>query len=170
MGKRLTIFWVMVIVAVVAIDLGAVRGVFAKSDINTNFIAMFILGTVPMANVLVAALFAGHQCRRYRPFLRGFEASGATALVIYVAAIWSSSWAIERIFLHPLLQPLHDNLTSKPNQTLWEFTIGFIVILISGAAILALPQLAFALIGGFIFHKIAAQRTLVKEIPRSSRP
>jgi hypothetical protein len=158
MGKRSTIFWVMVIVAVVAIDLGAVRGVFAKSDLNTNFIVMFILGTVPMANVLVAGLFAGHQCRRYPPFLRGFEASGATALVIYVAAIWMSSRAIERIFLSPLLQPLAENLRSKPNTTLWEIIIGFIVILISGAAILALPQLAFAFIGGFIFHKIAAQK------------
>jgi hypothetical protein len=170
MGKRLTIFGVMVIVAVVAIDLGAVRGVFAKSDINTNFIAMFILGTVPMANVLLAGLLAGHQRRRYPPFLRGFEASGATALVIYVAAIWRSSWTIERVFLRPLLQPLHDYLLSRPNTTPWEIIIGFIVILISGAAILALPQLAFASIGGFIFHKIGAQRTLVKELSRSSRP
>ena len=30
--------------------------------------------------------------------------------------------------------------------------------------------IAFAFIGGFIFQKIVAQRTLVKEIPRSSRP
>ena len=59
MGKRLTIFCIMVIVGVVAIDLGAVHNVFAESDINTNFVSMFILGTVPMFNVLMAGLFVG---------------------------------------------------------------------------------------------------------------
>ena len=170
MGKRLTIFCIMVIVGVVAIDLGAVRNVFAKSDINTNFVPMFILGTVPMFNVLMAGLFVGYKCRRYPPFLQGFEASGATALVIYVAAIWRHSWAIELNFLRPLLQPLYDYLLSKPKMNFWEITSGFIVLLISGAAVLTLPQLAFAFIGGFTLHKIAAQTTLVKEIPRSSGP
>jgi hypothetical protein len=162
MGKGLTIFWVMVIVAVVSIDLASVRSMFTSSNINIHFSIMFIMGAVPMANVLVAGLFAGRQCRRYPPFLRGFEASGATALVIYVAAIWMSSQAIERIFLSPLLQPLADYVRTNPHATLWEIAIVVILIFSSGPAILAVPQLTFAFIGGSIVHKIAAQRTLVK--------
>jgi hypothetical protein len=156
----------MVIVAIVAIDFGAVRAMFTSTGIGTHFIMMLIMGTLPMANVLLAGFLAGHLRGRYTPFLTGFEASGATALVIYLASIWRFSHAIERIFLSPLLQPMVDNLRRKPHAAPWDIAI----IYISGAAILALPQLGFALIGGSHFHTIAAVRTRVKEIPPSSCP
>ena len=149
MPKRLTILWAMVIVAVVAIDFGAVRAFFTQS--LHHVVSMLILGALPMGNVLVVAhLISGRRCS-YSPFLSGFKAAGATALVVYIASICWSSEAVERL-TSPLVQPLVDDLRRRPHPSTWDIA----TIYLLDAALFTLPQLAFALLGGYLLRRRVA--------------
>ena len=78
---RFRIAWVMVFVAIAALDFGAIRAVF---DRNSRTSYLLGIGALPMANVLVVGLLIGHRRRGSRRFLLGFEAFGAMALAVYV--------------------------------------------------------------------------------------
>lgn len=104
----------------------------------------FLLGTLPMAIIVATAVVIGQLRPGTSPFLRGFEAFGAMALVAYAALILSSGPAALHHYFALLDEP-------------WDKTIGgaasFLSDLISPfvlVIILGLPQLAFALIGGFL--------------------
>jgi hypothetical protein len=78
----------MVLTAIAALNLGAMRAVF---DHRGPVSGMLAIGALPMANVLAFGLVVGCLQRGSRPFLAGFEAIGALALAFYVAAIGSPS-------------------------------------------------------------------------------
>ena len=74
---RIRIGWVMVAVAVAALSFGAIRAIFAATG---QILSPWVVGTLPMANVLGVGLLIAQQRPRYYPFLLGFEAFGAMAL------------------------------------------------------------------------------------------
>jgi len=131
----------MVAVAIAALDFGAIRAMSVfdnqqKSDLSVG-------GALPMANVLAVGLLIGRRRPGNRPFLLGFEAFGVMALAVYVALVSFSPQT-----MHPYLDPVFE-----PIKT----TIGYdridvlaVTLCSVGAVMLGLPQLALALVGGFL--------------------
>ncbi len=84
---RFRIAWLMAIVAIAALNFGAIRALVNlqfRAHINgfprlAQIIGALILGALPMATVLVFGLLIGTRRRALRPLLLGFEMSGATA-------------------------------------------------------------------------------------------
>ena len=74
MVPRFRIAWVMVAVAIAALNLAVIR-VLLGSPVGE----LVVLGALPMANVLAVGLLIGLRRRGSRPFLLGFEAFGAMA-------------------------------------------------------------------------------------------
>jgi hypothetical protein len=101
-----------------------------------------------MANVLAFGLLVGCRRRGSRSFLVGFEAFGALALAFYVTSILSLSGraSFAQVILGGYLWLAWD---------LWQIgaaqTIPRVVIAYSALSLwLTWPQLAFALVGGFV--------------------
>jgi hypothetical protein len=161
---RIRIAWLLAIVAVVAVDFGAIR---AFSDHKSRWLATTDLrpfptlddvsftGILPMANVLAVGLVIGYRCRGSRPFLLGFEAFGATALALYIAGansltvdnevfVWPYVASYIDLVIYPLRKTFGQGWTTV--HTLIEYSIM--------AAWLSLPQVAFALVGGFLSCKV----------------
>jgi uncharacterized membrane protein YeiB len=78
---RFRIAWIMVAVAVAALDFWAIRAVF---DRNSRTSYLLGIGAMPMANVLVVGLLIGRWRRRSPKFLSGVAVFGAMALAVYV--------------------------------------------------------------------------------------
>ena len=155
-APRFRIAWVMAFIAVAALELGARR---ALNDLGMrlymlthsfrphHIIDALRLGALPMANVLVLALVIGHQ-RRGSRFFFGFEVFGATALALYVAAVSLFTEELVTPFFD-LLIPLADAFRDGTTLSI----VGVLVVESTAAVILLLPQVAIALIGGFLFRK-----------------
>jgi hypothetical protein len=85
----------MVFVAIAALNCGVIRACYydllTYKPGNANRLEFLALGALPMANVLAVGIVIGYRRRECRPFLLGFEACGAAALVLYLAyiAVWS---------------------------------------------------------------------------------
>jgi small basic protein len=77
---RVSIAWVMVAVAIAALDFGAIR---AHLDPQSDT-AGLVFGALPMANVLLVGLLTAPYRPRSRSYLLGFEAFGAIALALYI--------------------------------------------------------------------------------------
>jgi hypothetical protein len=143
----------MVVVAITALDLGAIRAVSDHPNAVNDLLAE---GALPMANVLAFGMLVG--CRRLesRSFLVGFEAVGAVALAFYVASILSLS---DRTSFGQIIVDGYLWLAGK----LWppgsSRTVSRVVIARSALSFwLTWPQLAFALVGGFLTRLTAPSR------------
>ena len=80
---RFRIAWLMVFVAIVALNFVAIRRyVDLRIPLQRGILG---LGALPMANVLAVGLLIGQRRPGTHPFLLGFEAFGAVALALYVA-------------------------------------------------------------------------------------
>ncbi len=134
----------MVVIAVAALDFGAIR---AAAD-DSNGPGMLLCTVVlPMANVLAMALLLGHKNRRCGRWLAGFEAFGVAVLGYLVVAILSGEdwvWSYVTLVLEPTRAMIRPSGAGK-----WST-----VRLFAGRSLLSvwatLPQLAFALIGGYV--------------------
>ena len=140
---RIRIAWVMVFVALAALDFTVLR---AALDDPSPQCPLLTLGAMPMATVLAIGLLIGHRRLGSRPFLLGFESFGALALALYV--VLASCFPDETVgpylglFIDPLVKSIGQNRRL------------FVPIAFPGIAVmLALPQLAFALIGGSLSRK-----------------
>ena len=137
---RFRIAWAMVFVAVVAVNIAAVR---AAADAHSITGALLALGAMPMAIVLAIGVLVGYQRHGSRPFLLGFELFGAIALALFavLAAFFTQKFLgfYLAIFVDPLSKIVGPDLH-------------FIHILVAYVA-LGFPQVAFALIGGFLSRK-----------------
>jgi hypothetical protein len=111
-------------------------------------IGALALGAIPMANVLAVGLLIGLWRRGDRPFLWGFETFGAMALAFYIAGV--------SLLTEELVRPLFDLTVKHLFTTLWNGpyrnNVGHLIGYSVTIAILALPQAAFALVGGFLFR------------------
>ena len=82
---RFRIAWIMVAVAIAALDFAAIR---ASLDIREA--VLFVLGALPMANVLAVGILIAQQRPGSRPFFLGFEAFGAMALALFITVAVAS--------------------------------------------------------------------------------
>lgn len=141
---RFSIALLMVIVALAALDLETIR---AMPVIRPPTSELLVLGALPMANVLAVDLLLSQRRPASRPFLLGFAAFGVVALALYVALVAFSPETVATLYVRPLIEPI--SRTIGPIQP-----IILIAILGSvGVVMLGLPQLALALLGGFMFRR-----------------
>jgi hypothetical protein len=141
---RVRIAEVMAIIAIAALNLGAIRAVL---DRPSTVIDLLAVGALPMANILAFGLIVGYRRQGSGSFLVGFETFGAMALTFYVASILSLS--DRDSFAYTILRG-YLWLASDPWPTGAAPTIPRVMItyLVSPLVVI-LPQLAFALAGGF---------------------
>ena len=150
---RIRIASVMFGVAIVALDLGVIRACF---DSPSRWSDYLLPGALPMANVLAVGLLIGHQRPRSSPFLLGFETFGAAALALYVALTiclidnWGMSTPYE-VMLWSYLSPVLDRTDAVVGRE--QVFLATLVSCFVGAVMLGWPQLAFALLGGFLARR-----------------
>jgi hypothetical protein len=141
---RFRIASIMVVVAIAALDLVAIRTFLGFRSLMGE---LLILGALPMANVLAVVLALGQLRPANRPFCLGFVLFGAMALTVYVATATSFPREIVKSYMIPVSEYLvrvigpHRPLLFIPAQTF------------AYLAILVLPQVVIALIGGLLFQK-----------------
>ena len=145
-APRIRIAWVMFAVAVFAIDLTVMR---ALLDHLSPLGEELLFGALPMANVLAVGLLIAQQHVRSRPFLLGFELFGAIALAACVASArfcpgpGGPIRSYVSILLDPIAAPMGLTRTLSSVLMIW------LVVLF----MLGWPQLAFALLGGFLSRR-----------------
>ena len=142
---RFRISWIMVFIALAALNFTVLRAAFDDPSPASELLA---LGTMPMATVLTIGLIIGPQWRPgCRPFILGFESFGALALAVYIVlAIWFGEETVgpfASLFIEPFA-----NIIGRDSEMI------FVPIACSiGVVVLGLPQVAFALIGGVLSRK-----------------
>lgn len=145
-GPRFRIAWFMAVVAVIALNFGVMRQWSSRSREDKTKEALMI-GGLPMSNVVAVCFLIGRRRLRSHPFLLGFVVFGATVLALYVAAtiLFTGAWV--EPYLKPVLKPLVRSFGPPltPAETVFLYSLA--------AAMLDLPQLAFALVGGLVFRK-----------------
>jgi hypothetical protein len=147
---RITIGWMMAIIVIAAIDLAAIRGIDGTS---TLIGALIVLGSMPMASILVLgipSLVRGFSGRgKIHPFLTGFEAVGWTVLLVYTGGAVllpvSVAGLVELVVGALLIFLGFDILSVQTRVPAWELFLLILCLLI-----LLLPQLALALVGGWV--------------------
>jgi uncharacterized protein YggT (Ycf19 family) len=141
---RFRIAWVMVAVAIAALDFAAIRALSGWGH-------RLLLGALPMANVLAVGILLGQQSPGSHPFLLGFEAFGAMALAFYVALVSFFPDSYEPIgsYLALLVEPMEKFIGR--NRPFILIPIAYFVAII----MLGWPQVAFALIGGFLSRRFS---------------
>jgi hypothetical protein len=147
---RFRIAWVMVFVAVAAINFAAVRLELAH---YTELGEMLVLGAMPMASVLAVGLLFGLGRPDRRPFVFGFTLFGAMALVFSVILTVffreATVVACVTLFLEPLWRII------GPDRSVVWIPVAYSI----GVGVLTLPQVAFALLGGFLSRRFTVTIT-----------
>jgi hypothetical protein len=143
---RFRIAWLMAAVAIAALDFAAIRAV---TDYPGGPSVMLCMVALPMANVLAIVFLIGqrhHECRR---LVLGFEAFGAAALAYLIMAVLSGEdwvWSYVALILEPTRTLVRPTGAGK-----WSTVRLFV-----GRSFLSiwatLPQLTFALIGGYLLQ------------------
>jgi hypothetical protein len=144
---RFRIAWLMVAVAIAAVDFGAIRVVLAP-DMFRVF-KFWVFGALPMANVLVVGLLVARYRPESRSFLLGFEGLGAIAMAVYIFVPREFSDFAGTIMLYLDLgsSALVPYLGTEPSLVV--VALYWLLVL----AMLVGPQLVFALIGGFLSRR-----------------
>lgn len=135
---RIRIAWLMIFVALVALNLAAFRVALHRSD---RFNELWLMGIMPMANALVVSLLVGYRRRRCHRFHLGFQAFGATSFSLSVAGKWLGTG----------VAGLHFRLFAEPHWLSWT-TIQVASWDMIAVVIVGLLHLVFALIGGLLFR------------------
>ena len=145
---RFHIAWLMVAVAIAAVDFGAIRVVLAPDTFRIG--KFWAFGALPMANVLVVGLLVARYRPKSRSFLLGFEGLGAIALAVYIFLPREFPDFAGTIMLYLDLGPsaLGPYLRTEPSLIVVAL-YWLLVVVMLGA-----PQLATALIGGFLSRRI----------------
>jgi hypothetical protein len=142
-APRVRIAWFMFAIAIFAIDFAAIR---ALVDSPPPVGEELLFGALPMANVLVAGLLIGRQRPDRRPFFVGFELFGAIALVSYIALalLFPGPSGPIRPYVAIVLDPMIVTM-GRTRESIMLPIIWLVVLFMLGS-----PQLAFALVGGFL--------------------
>jgi hypothetical protein len=142
---RFRIAWVMVAIAIAALDFAAIRAFFDIPELG-----LLVLGALPMANVLAVGILIGQRHPGSRPFLLGFEAFGAMALALFVAVALASlfldNYKLIHSYLAPVILPIESIGQDRP-------LVFLPIVLFAYVVMLGWPQVAFALIGGFLSRR-----------------
>ena len=136
--------------AIAALDFGAIQACF---DSYGQWAELLLLGALPIANVLAVGLLVAQQRPKSRPFLLGFETFGAAALALFAVLVICFRRETVTPYVDLALLPVFRIIGLDP-PWVYILTTCFVVVVMLGV-----PQLAFALIGGFLFrHKITVTR------------
>lgn len=135
----------MVLVALAALEFGAIRAVM---DYRGPTRDSLVVGALPMAHILVVGLLVGHRRRGSRRFLLGFEILGTTALAVYIATAILFTDELSQSYLELAIKPLRGTI----GRTGWT-TSRLLIASFTLSLWASLPQLGFALIGGFLSRK-----------------
>jgi hypothetical protein len=143
---RFRIVWLMVAVAIAALDFALIRAMLGFRPSNAGVLLVF--GALPMANVLVAGLLAARYRPGSRPYLLGFEAFGTMALALYISlvVICPRREGPIRFYMDLIVDAL--GKTIGINHPLFSSIAVFLVVLTLG-----FPQIAFAAIGGLLSRR-----------------
>jgi hypothetical protein len=149
---RFRIALIMLIVAITALDLGAIRAI---SDFESRFLFLLCVVTLPMANILAVGLLLTflHPLRRH--FLRGFEVFGAMALVLFVVLAMRAEGLVEFYLIPPMALYGATIGPPPPIRQSWpsyQLLFGFCFLSLWATW----PQLVFALMGGFLYQRSEA--------------
>ena len=146
---RFRIAWVMVAVAIAALDFGAIRALLARhgSALDDQRSMCLLLGALPMANVLAVGMLIGQRRPGSRPFLLGFEAFGAMALAFYIALASCFPREVVLPYVTPVLAPIERTIGNDRPFVMIP------IVCVVAVALLGWPQVAFALAGGFLSRR-----------------
>lgn len=137
----------MVLVAIAALDFAMIRECV---DYENYIGELLAFGGLPMANILVVDLLAGWSRRRSRPYSLGFKAFGATALTLYVVDLLLFRGEVVDLYVGWVLAPFRwVPWLNIDGATLNDIIVRCIIVVV----MLTLPQLAFALLGGFLSNR-----------------
>jgi hypothetical protein len=160
---RFSISSLMAVVLVVALDCMAINMLIVRPLFRVPLSELILLGALPMTNVQAIGLiplWADRNGRgRTRPLLVGFEICGWVTLLVFVACAVLAT----RSF-HTVVGEIVRSLLRRPEEPL------FLIVAVA-AAILLLPQLALALVGGWLIRnyrievKIVVQRRAAEPEP-----
>jgi hypothetical protein len=143
---RFRIAWVMVAIAIAALDFAVMRACFDIPEVS-----LLVLGALPMANVLAVGMVIGQKRPESRPFLLGFEAFGVMALVLFVAvavaSLFLDNYRLITSYLTPVIGSIEKSI--GPNRPFVFIPIGLFAMVV----MLGWPQLVFALIGGSLSRR-----------------
>jgi hypothetical protein len=143
---RFRIAWVMVAIAIAALDFAVIRASFDIPEVG-----LLVLGALPMANVLAVGILIGQWRPESRPFLLGFEAFGAMALALFVAVAVASLFLDNYRMLTSYLTPVIDPIEKSIGQN--RPFVFIPIALFAMVVMLGWPQLVFALIGGSLSRR-----------------
>jgi hypothetical protein len=148
-APRFRIAWVMVAVAIVALDFWVIRALLGPhtSVIGHQRDMFLLLGALPMANVLTVGMLAAQRRPGCRPFLMGFEMFGGMALALFIALATCFPREVVMPYLTPFLAPVE--MFIGPGRPFVYIPIGGLVV----AVMLVGPQVVFALVGGVLSRK-----------------
>lgn len=151
---RVSIAWIMAIIANLAIDFAVIR---CLDETNPVIGKLILIGSIPMASILVLglpSLIRGITRRgRRHPFLVGFEAVGWTVLLLYTggAILFPKSVATAIDSAGELLiRP-----TGLENHPAWRSFVLCLAVLM-----LLLPQLVVALVVGWVNQRFKITITI----------
>jgi hypothetical protein len=134
----------MIVVAIAALDFGAMRAMADHWGRTSGFLG---LGGLPMANALAFGLFIGHRRRESHRFLFGFLAFGTAALALYAAMILFSREMVW-VYFKPAIGML--GATIGPGRGGPRSLVAYSFLSLWAS----LPQLAVALVGGYLSHEM----------------
>jgi hypothetical protein len=146
---RFRIAWLMVAVAIAAFDFAAIRALLPHhgSALDDQRRMCLLLGALPMANALAVGMLIGQRRPGRRPFLMGFEVFGAMALAFFIVLATLFPREVVWPYITPFVLPIERFI--GPGRPMVYIPLGAFVIV----ATLAWPQVAFAMLGGFLSRK-----------------
>jgi hypothetical protein len=146
-APRFRIAWLMAVIAIVALNFG-VMAQWSYDSPEDETIQTLIAGGLPMANVLAVGLLFGRRRLRNHPFLLGFVVFGVTVLALYVIAttVLTGAW------IEPYLLPVLERILGSSGLTMTPARVLTLVSVV--VAMLGLPQVAFAVVGGLLFRRL----------------
>jgi hypothetical protein len=142
----------MLVVGIMALDFGAIRAV---SDLESRFLFLLCVLVIPMANILGVGLLLAFLRPRSRHFLKGFGLFGALALA-FVAVLAMRAEGVVQMYLGPPMAFYEATVGPPPplrqDWPSYQFLVGFCFLSLWATW----PQLAFALMGGFLSRRSGA--------------
>jgi hypothetical protein len=149
-APRFRLAWIMLAVAIAALDFWAIQTVIGVRDDRIRYVigTFLLVGGLPMANVLLVGMMIRQRQSESRPFLLGFEVFGVIAMVTYVALaiLPPAPDGPLTFYLSFLVRPIET--TMGRDNPLFIPIICFVAVVM-----FSLPQLAFALLGGFLSRR-----------------
>jgi hypothetical protein len=159
-SPRISISGLMALVLIVALDFGAYRAFQDGSALGRDLSDLIVFGALPMANLLAVGLMPFFTSRPDRggrsPALVGFEVFGVAGLLVFLGCSLLATHTIHE-GVGDVLQPLG----LRP---------GGPIFLAWAVALLLLPQLTLALLGGLLGERYFIRVKVLGERRRRPEP